>query len=520
MPPFQKYLALTVILPSLILSCGDSSKESAPPVQVPVPPTPAVEMVDLLMWEWDRGDVHEVYASDMTDGLASRVTCARGWDRMPMGDSNGTHIYFLSDRGIYEGHPGRRLYRRGFNNLPAQEVHVGDTPKDNYDAYAMAPPENYLAQILDGDYPTAYIFDLKTGTLMYTKKGCWAPTFSRDGTMLAMSCIPVLRDRRDPWDPVRVEILESSSGKSLFGSAGWSQPADPEKAKIRVKSGEDGATYNNPRFSPDGTRVAYSYYQPGSVEKPQVHVRDLKTNTTVVLTAAETPCLNPVWSPNGKHLFYLNYSKEGTKIMRILASGGIPETFGPSGGKIRNLSSFSVPKQTYQTWRPCASVPEQTGDIPPGVTLETDPKKLVSAEEPKISHKLRARFEYQLSLAGFGLDRIEPEPKHLTLLCRILFEVHSRPPGNFEVGIELKSKDHTITKKFAPLPGDLPPYMWTAGQWVRGEYLLPVGYDIPPGTYFITMWLYSPRGNIPIVKSDGHLHTAENKMPLGSIVLK
>ena len=53
-----------------------------------------------------------------------------------------------------------------------------------------------------------------------------------------------------------------------------------------------------------------------------------------------------------------------------------------------------------------------------------------------------------------------------------------------------------------------------------GEYLFPVGYDIPPGTYFMTMWLYSPRGNIPIMQSDGHLHTSENRMPLGSIILK
>jgi hypothetical protein len=85
--------------------------------------------------------------------------------------------------------------------------------------------------------------------------------------------------------------------------------------------------------------------------------------------------------------------------------------------------------------------------------------------------------------------------------------------------LELKSPEHTITKKFSPLPGDWAPYRWEGGQYVLGEYALHVGYDIPPGTYFMSLWLYSPRGNIPILESDGHLHDAENTMPLGSIIL-
>jgi len=518
--PSLKPLIFTVLVPLLGMSCSEQEQNVPLKAPVKVPETPKVEMTDLLMWEWDRGDVHEIYASDMSDGLSSRVTCARGWDRMPMGTASGEKIYLLSDRGIYEGVKGRRLYRRSFDELGAQEVKIGTVAKAHYDAYAIAPTEDIVAQVLDGDYPSTTVFDTQTGAILFTRRGCWAPSFSNDGTLLAMSCIPVLRERRDPWDPVRIEVVQSRTGASLYSSVGWSKPADPEKTKVAPGSGDDAATYNSPKFSPDGSKLAYSYYQPGSVEKPQVHIRNLNEATTLVLTASEKPCLNPVWSPKGSHVFYLSYDKDESQVMRAPISGGEAQTFGPVGGKIRNLSSLQVPKSVYQSWHPCAPVPAISQESPEGVVINPDPQTHITTERPEVAHKLRARFEYQLSLAGFQLDRIEPEPKHLTLHCRILFEVHHRPPGNFEVGIELKSKDHTITKKFSPLPGDFAPYMWQEGQWVLGEYLLPVGYDIPPGTYFMNMWLYSPRGNIPITESDGHLHTQENTMPLVSIILR
>ena len=77
------------------------------------------------------------------------------------------------------------------------------------------------------------------------------------------------------------------------------------------------ARYRNPRFSPDGRRVAVFVDIPSGTE---LQVLDLAEKTKLV--AATTPpfTVNPIWSADGRFLMYLD-----SVTMQVRATGGTPE---------------------------------------------------------------------------------------------------------------------------------------------------------------------------------------------------
>lgn len=60
----------------------------------------------------------------------------------------------------------------------------------------------------------------------------------------------------------------------------------------------------SPRWSPDGTRIAYISDQDGS---PQIHVRWLDTGQSAKLTNLQYPPAGISWSPDGKHISFTSF---------------------------------------------------------------------------------------------------------------------------------------------------------------------------------------------------------------------
>lgn len=72
-----------------------------------------------------------------------------------------------------------------------------------------------------------------------------------------------------------------------------------------------------PRWSPDGTRVAYTSDREGT---PQIYVRWLDTGQTARLTNLGFPPADPVWSPDGRQIAFTTFvAQEAPKIASLPA---------------------------------------------------------------------------------------------------------------------------------------------------------------------------------------------------------
>ena len=79
-----------------------------------------------------------------------------------------------------------------------------------------------------------------------------------------------------------------------------------------------------PRFSPDGTRVAYAVAQaPGSNTEADLWVLDVERGTRTRLTSGgSNRRFYPVWSPDGARLAYSESASNPNRVMVIAADGG------------------------------------------------------------------------------------------------------------------------------------------------------------------------------------------------------
>jgi Tol biopolymer transport system component/imidazolonepropionase-like amidohydrolase len=73
-----------------------------------------------------------------------------------------------------------------------------------------------------------------------------------------------------------------------------------------------------PALSPDGKRVVFS-----SLNK--LWIMDLPSGTPKRLTDSKTGEFMPTWSPDGRYVAYVTWSRDGGQIFRVSSDGGTPE---------------------------------------------------------------------------------------------------------------------------------------------------------------------------------------------------
>lgn len=132
------------------------------------------------------------------------------------------------------------------------------------------------------------------------------------------------------WSPDGSEVVfvDDSDG-SL-----WTVGVDGSTPK-RLLSCDDGCFYLDfPAYSPDGTRIAYTRYEPpsgdGAPSASSIHVLDLQTGESTEVVRSEQPELVdvPRWSPDGRRLvvgidqFDDALYESGSTIGVIDANGG------------------------------------------------------------------------------------------------------------------------------------------------------------------------------------------------------
>ncbi|CAN5717844.1 amidohydrolase family protein [soil metagenome] len=220
-----------------------------------------------------------------------------------------------------------------------------------------------------GDYQLA-TYDRETGdTRTETSRygGAFRPTLSPDGRWLVYGTRHIadtglrIRDldtAEERWlaFPVQRDDMESRASRdaypgmaftpdsrhlvATYGGKLWRIPVDggvpaeiPFTARVEQAMGpevdfqypiEDAETFTVKQIrdatpSPDGTRLAFSALG-------RIHVQEGESGTPRRITNLEGNQHAPVWTPDGRHLVFVNWDfDEGGHLWRIPVGGGIPE---------------------------------------------------------------------------------------------------------------------------------------------------------------------------------------------------
>jgi Tol biopolymer transport system component len=133
-------------------------------------------------------------------------------------------------------------------------------------------------------------------------------------------------------------VYVSSNAQISFPYSIWWLDGAGQTKPLQVTPG----LYENPRFSPDGKRLAFE--QATGVERADIWVKDLGRDTTSRLTHLPGRNNRPVWTPDGKGIVFVSTGQVAPGIYWIRADGsGEPQrlTENPRGENPRGPRSFS-----------------------------------------------------------------------------------------------------------------------------------------------------------------------------------
>ena len=189
---------------------------------------------------------------------------------------------------------------------------------------------------------------LPSGHLLYIHQGTlFAVVFDLDRLEVRGTPVPVLADVAGnaafgggQFDVAQNGTFVYLSGKSSIES--WPVAWMDSTGKTQPLPAAPGQ-YHNPRFSPDGKRLALTV---GEIARGDIQVYDWQHDTMTRLTFTQTNLL-PVWTPDGKHIVFASQSPGANSIRWIRADGageaqtllegkGIltPYSFSPDGQRL------------------------------------------------------------------------------------------------------------------------------------------------------------------------------------------
>ncbi|HEX9186948.1 MAG TPA: hypothetical protein VGB87_07745 [Vicinamibacteria bacterium] len=245
----------------------------------------------LLVYERDSGGNRDLYVVPAAGGPPRRLTTHPATDGLPRWTADGSAVVFTSDR---TGH--WQLW-----SVPASG---GEPTRLRANAHTEwqgdeSPDGRTLAFLSNQGGPEAlWLLDRRTGALRERVRHgprsiLGNPHWSRDGRRVAFS---------SSWRKGhQVYVVDAAGG---------------EARRISAVGGCE------PRFSPDGTKVAYVGRRP-SRDRSQVLEHDLASGQERVLVDWPALSYDPVYSPDGSEIaFASTVGGKGYEVYRLRLSDG------------------------------------------------------------------------------------------------------------------------------------------------------------------------------------------------------
>jgi serine/threonine-protein kinase len=234
-------------------------------------------------------------------------------------DRNGASRLVLSDRRNYHApkfSPDGRRLSMDFNSVEGRNVWIlglGDGSlvratfdRDGHDA-TWTPDGRFLTYIVPVARPggvTLVLLKKRPGsaeapdTLLATPALSYTGVWLKDGSALVTTATDI---RRDPSRPDSAQVVTGSDAAIIRN--GGKGPLEPLVAS-RFEEQYVGV-------SPDGRWISFTSDQSG---REEVYVRDIKGERDQVLVSSEGGS-EPVWSPDGKELFYRETKQENPYLV-------------------------------------------------------------------------------------------------------------------------------------------------------------------------------------------------------------
>jgi eukaryotic-like serine/threonine-protein kinase len=203
----------------------------------------------------------------------------------------------------------------------------------------------------------------ETGHLLILRQGAtWAVSFSVSELKVTGEAFKVL-DGVALGTGADGTLLYTRGGEASRNQIVWVS----RSGEIQQKIGEPLAGINSVALSPDGNRLAVASKSGDSFD---IWMHDLVRNVRTLMAGGEKDEIRPVWSPDGKHIYYDIVEGMGATLYVKSADGtGEARELGlgmtPSVSKSGEMLAYAVPGQDglveiwYQRMKPDAATPVQ-----------------------------------------------------------------------------------------------------------------------------------------------------------------
>jgi tricorn protease len=257
---------------------------------------------------YSGGQANQLYLFDLKSEDARKITDSPRPSRDPMWIGNT--IYFNSDR---DGH--FNLYAYDITSAKTAEL----THNTKWDVrWPSSDNDGRIVYELDGELQ---VFDVKT-----RKNTAISITVPDDGLNRRPSQISAARNLED-------FSLSPKGERALFCARGDIFTAPIEKGPTRNLTHSSGAHDKWPRWSPDGSKIAFISDQSGE-DEIWVIAQDGSSPAEQLTTGGKAMRYAPEWAPDGKRIAFSD--KDGKVYILTIADKKIVEVADSSSGQVRD----------------------------------------------------------------------------------------------------------------------------------------------------------------------------------------